>query len=101
MLNTTRKIEVVEDPEFESLGDEGRHGVTLEVHLHDGKSYGEKVLHAKGSDQHPMSEDEVLKKFRLLASRVLSRSRLEKLEDTFLNLEKLDDAKRVAKLLVP
>jgi 2-methylcitrate dehydratase PrpD len=101
VLNTTRKIEVVEDPEFESLGDEGRHGVNLEVHLHDGKSYSEKVLHAKGSDQHPMSEEEILKKFRLLASRVLSRSRLDKLEDTLLNLEKLDDARKIARLLAP
>ena len=101
VLNTTRKIEVVEDPEFESLGDEGRHGVNLDVHLQDGSSYSEKVLHAKGSDQHPMTDNEVSKKFRLLASRVLSRSRLDKLEDTLLNLEKLDDAKKIAKLLVP
>jgi len=99
VLNTTKKIEVVEDPEFESLGDEGRHGVNLEVHLQNGTTYSEKVLHAKGSDQHPMTEDEILKKFRLLASRVLSRSRLEKLEDTLLHLEKLDDARNIAKLL--
>jgi len=48
-----------------------------------------------------MTDNEVSKKFRLLASRVLSRSRLDKLEDTLLNLEKLDDAKKIAKLLVP
>jgi aconitate decarboxylase len=101
ILKTTRKIEVVEDPEFEALGDEGRHGVNLEVQLQDGKSYSEKVLHAKGSDKHPMTEDEILQKFRLLSSRVLSRSRVEKLEDTLLNLEKLDDARKIAKLLVP
>ena len=62
-------------------------------------SYSEKVLHAKGSDKHPMTRDETLKKFRLLASRVLSRSRVERLEDTLLNLEKLDDAGKIAKLL--
>jgi 2-methylcitrate dehydratase PrpD len=99
VFNTTKKIEVVEDPEFESLGDEGRHGVNLEVHLQNGTTYSEKVLHAKGSDQHPMTEDEILKKFRLLASRVLSRSRLEKLESTLLHLERLDDARNIAKLL--
>ena len=101
VLNTANKIEVVEDPEFESLGDEGRHGVNVEVHLQNGKSYNERVLHAKGSDQHPMSKDEILQKFRLLASRVLSRPRLEKLEDTLLHLEKLDDARKIAKLLTP
>jgi aconitate decarboxylase len=101
VLNTANKIEVVEDPEFESLGDEGRHGVNVEVHLQNGNSYSERVLHAKGSDQHPMSKDEILEKFRLLASRVLSRPRLEKLEDTLLHLEKLDDARKIAKLLTP
>ena len=99
VLKTTKKIEVVEDPEFETLGDEGRHGVNLEVQLRDGRSYSEKVLHAKGSDKHPMNREEVLRKFRLLASRVLSRSRLEQLEDTLLNLEKLQDAKKIGKLL--
>ena len=101
VLNTANKIEVVEDPEFESLGDEGRHGVNLEVHLQNGTRYSEQILHAKGSDQHPMSKDEILQKFRLLASRVISRPRLEKLEDTLLHLEKLDDARKIAKLLTP
>jgi len=99
VVKTTRKIEVLEDAALEALGDEGRHGVTLEVELHDGRSYSETVLHAKGSDKHPVSRDEALKKFRLLASRVLSRFRVERLEDTLLNLEKLDDARKIAKLL--
>jgi len=99
VVKTTKKIEVLEDPGLETLGDEGRHGVTLEVQLHDGRSFSEKVLHAKGSDKHPMSRDEAIKKFRLLASRVLSRFRVERLEDTLLNLEKLQDARKIAKLL--
>ncbi len=101
ILATTRKIEVVEDAELEALGDEGRHGVIVEVQLRGGKIYGERVLHAKGSDKHPMTQDEVLQKFRLLASRVLSPSRVEKLENTLLDLEKLDDARKMAKLLTP
>ena len=90
---------MIEDSQFDALGDEGRHGVELEVQLRNGNSYSEKVLHAKGSDKHPMTQEEVLKKFDVLASRVLSRSRVEKLRDTLLNLEKLDDAKQIGKLL--
>lgn len=101
VLATTKKIEVLEDPQFDLLGDKGRHGVDLEVQLGDGKSYREKVLHAKGSDKSPMTRDEVLRKFRLLASRVLSRPRVAKLEETLVNLEKLDDAREIAKLLTP
>jgi aconitate decarboxylase len=101
VLATTRKMEVVEDAELEALGDEGRHGVIVEVHLRDGKIYSERVLHAKGSDKHPMTQTEVLAKFHLLASRVLSSSRVAKLQDTLLNLEKLEDARTIGKLLVP
>ena len=99
VLATTKKIEVIEDSQFDALGDEGRHGVEMEVQLRDGKSYSERVLHAKGSDKHQVTRDEVLQKFHLLASRVLSRSRVEKLQDTLLNLEKLDDARQIGKLL--
>ena len=99
VLETTRKMEVLEDAELEALGDEGRHGVKVEVQLGAGKTYCEKVLHAKGSDKYPMTREEVLQKFRLLASRVLSRPRVEKLENTLLNLEKLDDARKLGKLL--
>ncbi len=101
VLQTTKKIEVLEDPEFEAPGDEGRHGVSLEVELKDGKSYMERVLHAKGSDKNPMTRDEVVQKFRLLASRVLNRPHLEELEDTILHLEKLEDARRLGELLAP
>lgn len=101
ILETTKKIEVVEDPELEALGDEGRHGVILEVHLKDGKSHSAKLLHAKGSDRHPMTREEVLQKFRLLASRVLPRPRLEELEETLLHLEKLEDARKIGSLLTP
>ncbi|MBI4488661.1 MAG: MmgE/PrpD family protein, partial [Deltaproteobacteria bacterium] len=98
---TTKKIAVLEDPAFEALGDEGRHGITLEVQLRDRTSYRETVLHAKGSDKNPMTQEEVLQKFRLLASRVLSPLRLEELEDTLLHLERLEDAKRLGELLTP
>jgi 2-methylcitrate dehydratase PrpD len=99
VVATAQRIEVLEDPQFDLLGDEGRHGVDLEVQLRDGNSYREKVLHAKGSDKNPMTREEVLRKFRLLASRVLSDSRVAELEETLLNLEKLDDARQLAKLL--
>jgi 2-methylcitrate dehydratase PrpD len=101
ILKTTKKIEVLEEPELEALGDEGRHGVTLELQLQDGQSFSERVFHAKGSDKNPMTREEVLQKFRLLASRVLAKSRLEELEDTLLHLEKLKDARKIGRLLTP
>jgi 2-methylcitrate dehydratase PrpD len=99
VIATSRKIEVVEELEFDRLGDEGRHGVDLEIQLSGGQSYRERLLHASGSDQNPMKRDEVLRKFRLLAGRVLSAGKVGRLEETLLNLEKLGDARQLAKLL--
>ncbi len=101
IVKTTKKIEVIEEPEFEAMGDEGRHGVSVEVFLKDGRSHRERVLHAKGSDKNPMTREEVLQKFRLLASRVLSPTRLEELENSLLSLEKIGDASKIGKLLIP
>jgi aconitate decarboxylase len=101
VLATTKKIEVVEDPELEALGDEGRHGVILEVQTRDGKNYRAKVLHAKGSDKHPMARVEVSEKFRLLTSRVLTPSRIEELQETIERLDTLEDAGKLAELLIP
>jgi len=101
VVSTTKKIEVVEDPELEALGDEGRHGVIVETQTRDGKSYRAKVLHAKGSDKHPMTRAEVIEKFHLLASRVLSPPRMEQLQDTIQHLDTLEDAKKLAELLIP
>ncbi len=101
ILNTTKKIEVVEEPELEALGDEGRHGAILEIRTRDGNSYAAKVLHAKGSDKHPMTPAEVSEKFRLLASRVLSLARIEELEETIQHLDRVEDAGKLAELLIP
>ena len=101
VVATTKKIEVVEEPELEALGDEGRHGVILEVRTRDGKSYRAKVLHAKGSDKHPMARAEVIEKFRLLTSRVLTPSRIDELQETIERLDTLEDARKLAELLIP
>jgi hypothetical protein len=74
----------LEDAGLEALGDEGRHGVIMEVQT-NGENYRAQALHAKGSDQHPMSRAEVTDKFRLLASRVLSPALIEELTIPFSN----------------
>jgi 2-methylcitrate dehydratase PrpD len=101
VLNTTKRIDVVEEPELETLGDEGRHGVIMELQTKDGKNHSARVLHAKGSDRHAMTREEVLEKFRMLSGRVLSPSRIAELQDTIEHLERFDDAGKVAALLVP
>ena len=48
-----------------------------------------------------MGEAELEQKFRLLASKVLEESQVEKLYHTVSSMEKVEDVKNLSKLLVP
>ncbi|MFQ5849710.1 MAG: MmgE/PrpD family protein [Candidatus Binatia bacterium] len=100
ILEAARRIEVVEDPELDGLGDKFRYAVKLEVFLRDGTCIREKVLQAKGSEANPVGEAELEQKFRLLASKVLRETQVERLHDTICRLEKVADVRNLAMLLV-
>ena len=101
ILETAQRIEVVEDPELDSLGDKFRYAVQLEIVLTDGTFLREKVLHAKGSEENPVGETELEEKFRLLASKAIEESQVENLYQTVRRLESVEDMKNLSKLLVP
>lgn len=101
ILEAASRIEVVVDQELDSLGDNFRYAVKLEFMLRDGTSLKEKVSHAKGSEANPVGETELVQKFRLLASKVLEESQVEKLYHTVSSMEKVEDVKNLSKLLVP
>lgn len=92
ILDLTRRIEIVEDPELDGLGDRYRYAVKLEVYLSDGTCVQEKVLQARGSKEWPLTESEIVDKFKLLASKVLNQTKVDRLLETVLKLEKLEDA---------
>jgi 2-methylcitrate dehydratase PrpD len=100
ILETAQRIEVVEDPELDSLGDRFRYAVQLEVVLTDGTSLRERVLHAKGSEENPVGETELEEKFRLLASKAIKESQVERLYDTVHRLETVADVRILSTLLV-
>ena len=100
ILETAQRIEVVEDPELDSLGDRFRYAVQLEVVLTDGTSLKERVLHAKGSEENPVGDTELEEKFRLLASKAIKESQVERLYDTVHRLETVADVRILSTLLV-
>lgn len=52
----------------------------------------EKVLQVRGSEEWPLTESEIVDKFKLLASKVLNQTKVDRLLETVLKLEKLEDA---------
>ncbi len=101
IIEFSRKVEVIPDPELDKLGPEFRHAVIAEIRTTDGRTFSERTDTAKGSDRKPMSNDEILHKYQVLAGKVLSKSRVAELRDAVQNLEKASNIRDLAKLLMP
>jgi 2-methylcitrate dehydratase PrpD len=100
IIEYSRKVEVIPDPELDKRGPEFRHAIIAEVRTKDGRIFSEGVDTAKGSDKRPLSTDVVIHKYTILASRVLPQKRVNDLKDMVLNLEKVPNVGELAKLLV-
>ena len=101
IIEFSRKVQVIPDPELDRLGPEFRHKVIAEVKTKDGRVFSEQVDTAKGSNKNPMTTDEVIRKYKTLAGKVLKKKRVDELYDLVLNLEKVSDVRKLASLLVP
>jgi 2-methylcitrate dehydratase PrpD len=97
----SRKVQVIPDPELDRLGPEFRHCIIGEVKTKDGRVFSQRVDTAKGSNKIPMTTEEVIQKYRILASKVLNKTRVEELFDRVQNLEMVKDVRELAKLLAP
>jgi aconitate decarboxylase len=101
IIEYSRKVEVIPDPDLDKLGPEFRHTIIAEIKTNYGRVFSERIDTAKGSIKRPMTKEEVIDKFKILASKVISQESVLKLQDMVLNLEKVADVKELAKLLIP
>ena len=92
------KIKVVADPEIDALFP-GVKRARVTITDHDGKSLTAQVDHAKGSPQNPMSDDEVISKFRANASTVLSKEKQDELIDLTWRFDQLEEISSYMELL--
>jgi 2-methylcitrate dehydratase PrpD len=87
------KIDLVEDE------NQPRGSVTVTMTLTDGRTYTEVIEHATGTPGNPLSDEFVENKFRALAVAVLPKDRVEPLTRMLWDIEKLDDAGKLARSL--
>jgi 2-methylcitrate dehydratase len=66
----------------------------------DGRKFGETVDHAKGSPENPMSDKEIIAKFRANASGAVSQGRQDEIIEATWNLEDFTDMGDYMRLLV-
>jgi len=72
------KIEVIADAEIDSLFPKIKRAI-VSITTSDGKTFTEKVDHAKGSPENPMSDEEVIAKFKANAEGIVNPSRQEEI----------------------
>jgi aconitate decarboxylase len=93
------KVEVRHDPAITARGQKFRQMVRVEVHLQDGTVL-ERTREVSRAKANFASESEIVDKFDKLASRVLPKRQVEELRDALLGLDRVDDAAKIARLLM-
>ena len=93
------RVDVKRDLEFDALGPAGRHKVTVSIELRDGTRIDETVSHAKGSDQDPLTDDEVIAKFYRLVTPIHGEAWADKARKTIMSLDTARDTAALSGLL--
>ena len=97
-LAMIERIEVRHDPEITARGRPYRHMVHVEVRLKDGTALKTTIEKRLDHMNFP-SVERVIRKFDTLARHALPQQQVDQIKDAVLGLEKLDDAKSLARLL--
>ena len=100
ILEFAKKVEIFSDEEIENLPRAQRYTVKVDVHLKDGTVFNLKETYPKGHPKNPFTKEELIWKFKSLAGKVFKdEARLDKIIDTILNLEKLENFNELTELL--
>ncbi len=83
------KIKVIADPEIDRMFPLVKRA---RVHITDkkGKTFSAQVDHARGSPQNPMSDDELIGKFRANSGSLISRQRQDEIIEATMRFEEID-----------
>lgn len=81
LVALARRVKGVRDPLREAMPKELHRGAEAEVHLKDGRSFSRVVDFFIGSHRRPLSDAQIVDKFRLLGRRTLDDASLSRIED--------------------
>ncbi len=93
------KIKVVADPEIDAIFPRVKRA-RVQITTLGGSTHTAQVDHAKGSPQNPMSDDEIIAKFRANAEGVVSSKRQDDIIRATWAFDKIDDLGDYMRLLV-
>ena len=87
ILNFMKKITAEVDPKIESLGHEFRHMASIELTTYDNKKFNHTEKYRKGSPENPLTKDQIISKFKSLASYSYDETQVSKIKEKIENIE--------------
>jgi len=93
------KIKVIADPEIDALFPRVKRA-RVSITTLGGSTHTAQVDHAKGSPQNPMSDEEIIAKFRANAEGVVSQKRQDEIIEATWGFENVEDLGEYMRLLV-
>ena len=94
-----QKVKVTANPEIDSLFPKVKRAICT-ITTDDGNQYKRQEDYAKGSTGYPMTDEDIISKFKANASNHLSENRKSEVIDATFNLEKFTDISEYVKLLI-
>ena len=99
ILGLVERIRIVHDPVLDAGGAAKRHASRVEAVLSDGRTLSAFNEQRRGSSHRPLSQDEIVQKFRLVTARILSPEAADDLLDLVFTVDKLPDMTALTRLL--
>ncbi|MQA76892.1 MAG: MmgE/PrpD family protein [Streptosporangiales bacterium] len=99
VLALVDRVRITADPAIDARGRAGRHEVTVDVRLRDGRRLRGAATSPRGSASAPLTQDELIAKFVRLASTRMDRGRVDVLVSTVQSLPDVSDVRDMTKKL--
>ena len=97
--NFLPRVHAYHDPSVDAYPHEGKLRTRTRITLKNGEMLETEIAAPKGHHTRPLSNQDILDKFRLLTSEVLEPGRRSELEEMILGLDQLRDARDLVRLL--
>ncbi len=99
ILALVERVDIIADPELDAGGVGKRHASRVAAVLNDGRTLSAFNEQRRGSSHRPLSQDEIIQKFRLVTARVLAPELADDLLDLVFTVEKLPEISLLTRLL--
>lgn len=99
IADLANRVELVHDPSIDTLDHVSQRQSRLKVTLRDGRTIEHTVVYRPGDPDRPVTTQEIIHKFKLLAGKVMPPSQVDRIIDLMGGLDKAKDVSRLAKAL--